>query len=567
MAKTSDSSQSIRDRKRLVLIVDDELINRDILCNILQDDFDTITASDGKSALELIRKTRDILSLVLLDLLMPGMHGLELIRILKNDPDLKTIPVIVMTTDQEAEVESLKLGASDFISKPYPKREVVVTRVERAIELSEDRDLIKNTERDVLTGLYNRDYFYRYARQFDQHYKDLDMDAIVVDVHHFHMVNERYGKAYGDEVLKNISDKLREVFYESGAIICRKMADTFMVYCPHRTDYQELLDWITEGLSGDNTNNRICLRMGVYPIVDKSIEMEQRFDRAKLAADTVRGNYVQNIAFYDKRLHEEQLYAEQLLEDFHEALKKQQFTVFYQPKYDIRPDVPVLASAEALVRWKHPKLGIISPGVFIPLFEENGMIRELDQYVWRTAAMQIREWKDRFGYAVPVSVNVSRVDMYDPALMGIFQNLLQEFSLTSGELLLEITESAYTQDSDQMIRVVKDLRASGFRVEMDDFGTGYSSLSMISSLPIDALKLDMNFIRNAFREERDTRLIEVIIDIAEYLSVPVIAEGVETEEQFRVLKSMGCDIVQGYYFSRPVPAPEFEVFLKQKKQS
>lgn len=567
MAKTSDSSQSIRDRKRLVLIVDDELINRDILCNILQDDFDTITASDGKSALELIRKTRDILSLVLLDLLMPGMHGLELIRILKNDPDLKTIPVIVMTSDQEAEVESLKLGASDFISKPYPKREVVVTRVERAIELSEDRDLIQNTERDVLTGLYNRDYFYRYARQFDQHYKDLDMDAIVVDVHHFHMVNERYGKAYGDEVLKNISDKLREVFYESGAIICRKMADTFMVYCPHRTDYQELLDWITEGLSGDNTNNRIRLRMGVYPIVDKSIEMEQRFDRAKLAADTVRGNYVQNIAFYDKRLHEEQLYAEQLLEDFHEALKKQQFTVFYQPKYDIRPDVPVLASAEALVRWKHPKLGIISPGVFIPLFEENGMIRELDQYVWRTAAMQIREWKDRFGYAVPVSVNVSRVDMYDPALMGIFQNLLQEFSLTSGELLLEITESAYTQDSDQMIRVVKGLRASGFRVEMDDFGTGYSSLSMISSLPIDALKLDMNFIRNAFREGRDTRLIEVIIDIAEYLSVPVIAEGVETEEQFRVLKSMGCDIVQGYYFSRPVPAPEFEVFLKQKKQS
>ena len=419
----------------------------------------------------------------------------------------------------------------------------------------------------MLTGLYNRDYFYRYARQFDQHYKDLDMDAIVVDVHHFHMVNERYGKAYGDEVLKNISDKLREVFYESGAIICRKMADTFMVYCPHRTDYQELLDWITEGLSGDNTNNRIRLRMGVYPIVDKSIEMEQRFDRAKLAADTVRGNYVQNIAFYDKRLHEEQLYAEQLLEDFHEALKKQQFTVFYQPKYDIRPDVPVLASAEALVRWKHPKLGIISPGVFIPLFEENGMIRELDQYVWRTAAMQIREWKDRFGYAVPVSVNVSRVDMYDPALMGIFQNLLQEFSLTSGELLLEITESAYTQDSDQMIRVVKGLRALGFRIEMDDFGTGYSSLSMISSLPIDALKLDMNFIRNAFREGRDTRLIEVIIDIAEYLSVPVIAEGVETEEQFRVLKSMGCDIVQGYYFSRPVPAPEFEVFLKQKKQS
>jgi len=204
--------------------------------------------------------------------------------------------------------------------------------------------------------------------------------------------------------------------------------------------------------------------------------------------------------------------------------------------------------------------------VFIPLFEENGLIQQLDLYVWREAAAQIRDWKERLGVSVPVSVNVSRIDMYDPNLISTFQELLEENALRPDELLLEITESAYTQDSAQIISTVNRLRDLGFRIEMDDFGTGYSSLNMISSLPIDALKLDMKFIRNAFRDGRDTRLIEVIIDIADYLSVPVIAEGVETLEQLNALRAMGCDMVQGYYFSKPVPAPEYEAFITQRRR-
>ena len=207
--------------KRLILIVDDEAINRELLNLNLQDEFETIFACDGESALEIIRENGDILSLILLDLLMPGLHGLDLIKILKNDQDLKHIPVIVLTADQEAEVTSLKLGAADFIPKPYHKKDVVLTRVERAIELSEDRDIIHHTERDNLTGLYNREYFYRYAQQFDQHHKDMDMDAIVVDVHHFRMINERYGKAYGDDILRRIGEKVRDMVRDSGGIVCR----------------------------------------------------------------------------------------------------------------------------------------------------------------------------------------------------------------------------------------------------------------------------------------------------------------------------------------------------------
>ena len=551
--------------KRLILVVDDELINREILGNILAQDYELIYAADGTQAVQMIEEYHEILSLVLLDLLMPDMNGMEVLKHIRNTPELAHIPVIVMTSEASAEVESLRFGAIDFIPKPYNQPEVITARVRRTIELSEDRQIINSTERDSLTGLYNREYFYRYAEQYDQHHKDMNMDAIVVDVNHFHMINERYGKAYGDQVLRRIGEKVREMVRDSGGIVCRRESDTFMVYCPHRDDYKAILENASVGLAGDETAiNRVRLRMGVYSDVDKSIDIERRFDRAKLAADTVRGSFSKTIAFYDSALHEAEIYDEQLLEDFHKAISERQFKVFYQPKFDIRPEIPVLASAEALVRWKHPKLGMISPGVFIPLFENNGLIQQLDAFVWREAAAQIRDWKQRFDLVVPVSVNVSRVDLYDPNLIDTLLALMEDFELLPSEFLLEITESAYTQDSVQIIETVNRLRSLGFQIEMDDFGTGYSSLNMISSLPIDALKLDMHFIRSAFAARKDTRMLEVIIDIADYLSVPVIAEGVETEEQLLALKAMGCDLVQGYYFSRPIPAPEYEIFIAER---
>ena len=441
MLKTHEKFHSANGKRR-VLIVDDELINRELLRLVLEDEFETLIATDGESALELIRRNSDTLSLIMLDLLMPGMHGLEVLRILKEDQAMRHIPVIVLTADREAEVESLGMGAVDFIPKPYPDREIILARVMRTIELAEDRDIIQYTERDGLTGLYNREYFFRYARQFDQHHKDLDMDAIVVDVHHFHMINERYGKAYGDDVLRRIGEKVREMVGDSGGIVCRREADTFLVYCPHREDYQAILDNASVRLAGDSGRvNRVRLRMGVYANVDKTIEMERRFDRAKMAADTVRSNYLNSIALYDNALHEEEIYAERLLEDFPDALSQRQFKVFFQPKFDIRPDIPVLASAEALVRWIHPELGFISPGKFIPLFEENGLIQQLDLYVWRETAAQIRNWKDRLNFSVPVSVNVSRVDMYDPNLVDIFRRLLNEFNLTAEDIGTEVVET------------------------------------------------------------------------------------------------------------------------------
>ncbi|MBE6725805.1 MAG: EAL domain-containing protein [Ruminococcaceae bacterium] len=554
--------------KRQLLIAEDEMINREILGEMLKNDYELIFAEDGAEAMAKIRQYRDTLSLVLLDILMPVMSGLEVLKAVKEDEDLSRLPVIVTTAEKETEIESLNLGAVDFIPKPYPPVGVIQARVKRIIELSEDREIIQSTERDELTGLYNKDYFYRYAEQYDQHHRETETDAIVVDVNHFHMINERYGRAYGDEVLRRIGSRFVELVNEAGGIVGRRESDTFMVYCPHREDYSSLLENASIRLAGeDSAENRVRLRMGVYANADKTIDTERRFDRAKLAADTVRGSFTNQIGLYDDSLHQRQLFAEQLIEDFPAAIAEKQFKVFYQPKFNVKPDTPVLTSAEALVRWIHPTLGMISPGVFIPLFEENGLIQKLDTYVWEETARQIREWKDTMDYAIPVSVNVSRIDMYDPKLMDTLGRILSEHGLSGRDMLLEVTESAYTQDSAQIVETVKKLREMGFRIEMDDFGTGYSSLNMISTLPIDALKLDMHFIRDAFREGGNTHMLEVIIELANYLAVPVIAEGVETEEQLHALKSLGCDIVQGYFFSKPVPSRDFEPFILQKKEA
>ena len=562
----ADGEEDILRFKRCVLIVEDELINQKILGKMLGDGYRLLYASNGVEALEQIKGNVEDLALVLLDLQMPHMSGMEVLKVMKEETELCDIPVIVMTADQSAEVDCLKIGAIDFIPKPYPSAEIIQARVNRCIELSEKRSIIQSTERDGLTGLFNTDYFLRFVRMYDQQYMDMPMDAIVLDVNHFHMLNERYGKQYGDSVLSRLGKRVRQISREVGGLGCRRAADTFYIYCPHQEDYGGILDKASEGLVGEDVSeDRVRLRLGVYSQVDKSLQIERRFDYAKAAANTVKSGYPKAIGIYDTEMHEKELYRERLLEDFKPSLEGGRFMTYFQPKFDICPETPVLASAEALARWNHPELGMISPGEFIPLLEDNGLILELDRFVWRETAAQIRDWKDRFGFSVPVSVNVSRIDMLTPNLEAVFGEILEAYRLNADDFLLEITESAYTGDAEQVIATAKRLRDMGFRIEMDDFGTGYSSLGMLSSLPIDALKLDMSFVRSAFGETRDARMIELILDIAEYLRVPVVAEGVETEEQYLELKALGCDLAQGYFFSKPVPPEAFRRFLEQRK--
>ena len=549
--------------RRRVLVVEDESVNRDILASVLRPEFEVLLAEDGREALARVGEYGDTISLILLDLIMPNMPGQEVLRRVKDDPATRGIPVIVASGDRAQEIACLQAGAADFIQKPYPEAGVIRARVRRAIELSEDREILRSTERDPLTGLYNREFFLSYAAQFDHFHPRVAMDAIVLDINRFSILAERHGRTYADAVLRRVGERVREMVHSDGGLVCRGGTDVFLVYCPHREDYKALLENASAGLNVDepHPNSRVRLRMGVYSNVDKSVDVERRFHRARAAADSVRSSYTRSIGIYDERLYKSEAYAERLLEDFPRAIAEGQFKVYYQPKYDVRPDLPVLSGAEGLVRWDHPDLGMLGPGVFIPLFEENGLIQELDHYVWREALRQIRAWKDTLGTAVPVSVNISRVDMYDPSLIYYLQGLLEQYELLPQDLRLEVTESAYAEDARQIIEMVKKLRLLGHQVEMDDFGTGYSSLNMLSEMPVDCLKLDMKFVRSAFAGERDTHMLEVILDIAGHLHVPVVAEGVETIEQLEGLREIGCAFVQGYFFSPPVPPEQFAALL------
>ena len=558
-------SEAILNVKRYVLIAEDEIISRLMLGESLENDYEILYAGDGLEALEQITLHKNDLALVMLDLQMPRMGGMEVLKALKAEPSTRHIPILVLTSDQTMEADCLRLGAMDFITKPYPAPEIIMARVNKCIELSENREIIQSTARDSLTSLFNIDYFLRYVHLFDQHYSDKAMDAVVLDVNHFHMINERYGRQYGNTVLRGIGERIRAVAREIGGVGCRQGADTFLIYCPHLEDYADILEKVSAGTGeGENASNRVRMRLGVYACVDKTLDIEHRFDYAKAAADSVKNSYIKSIGVYDAEMHRAELFRNRLVEDFRPSIEQDCFPVYYQPKFDIRPEKPQLCSAEALVRWDHPDYGLIGPAEFIPILEENGLILELDQYVWRKVACQIRAWKDQYGFSVPVSVNVSRIDTLTPDLKAIFLDILKSCRLTVDDLALEITESAYAGDSEQVISSVKELRGMGFRIEMDDFGTGYSSLGMLTNLPIVALKLDMSFIQSAFGEKRDMRIIEMVIDIADYLQIPVIAEGVETEEQYRTLKAMGCDLVQGFYFSKPVPPEAFGRFLLER---
>ena len=425
----------------------------------------------------------------------------------------------------------------------------------RAVRIA--NSLISATETDDLTGLLNRKYFFQYANRLYHGHPNTPMDAIVLNIEQFHSVNALHGRELGNIVLRHLGDEIRAIARKNKGIAGRFEADRFDIYCNHISDYNAILDYLQATMDKLVPNANILLRMGVMPYQPK-IEPMQLFDRAHTACNMARGHYKKHLVIYDQTVSEREIYEQRLVNDLRHALDAKEFEVYFQPKFDIQSETPTLVGAEALVRWHHPDLGMVPPGDFIPLLEKNGQISLLDKYVWNEAASKIAYWRDRFCKLLPVSVNLSRIDVFDPALEETLDGILARYSLNHNLFKLEVTESAYTENADHVLHVVTGLREKGYKVEMDDFGTGYSSLNMLSYMPIDVLKLDREFIRNIENTEKARHLVILILDIAKNLKVPVIAEGVETELQLNFLKESGCQMVQGFYFSKPLPANEFE---------
>ena len=552
--------------RRTVLVVEDELVNSQLLGYILSEEYNVLYAEDGEKALAVLGENKGHISMVLTDIKMPVMDGFSLISVMRADADLGRIPIMVLTSESDYEEKSLQLGAIDFLTKPYDMPSIIKARVRRIIELSEGRMIISATEKDFITGLYTREFFFEYGQRRENYNAALPLDAVVIDLDRFHVINELYGRGFGNKVLKTVARTISSFASKRHGMASRYEKDVFFVLCSHIDSYDDLVEEIKESLKKLNSGIRFGLRVGVFAGVNPKVSLLQQFDKARNACNSLRADRLSSVVFYSEEMHKKELLEERLLNEMQKALDEKQFEVWYQPKFGIRGEEPVLRSAEALVRWRHPELGMISPGIFIPLFEKSGLIERLDRYVWSEAAAQVKKWKKELGLAISVSVNVSRIDLFDSELESVLLGILKENGLDFKDLLLEITESAYSEDSSQLVEVIRGLRSAGFCIEMDDFGSGYSSLKSLAEMPVDIIKLDMSFIRRIHENKTTFRMVELVIEMAKSLGVPVIAEGVENDEQYRLLKQIGCDFVQGYYFSRPLPVADFEAFVEKGRK-
>lgn len=549
--------------KKMVLVIDDNYMNRLILKNILDSEYRVLQAENGEEALEILRKKKDNISAVLLDTVMPVMDGYAFLSEKLKDEELVHIPVIVTAQyeDEALEVEALSRGASDFLAKPY-RPAIILHRLANIIKIRESSSFINKIEKDSLTGIYNKDFFYFKCTNFFKDIPQKNYYIVFADIERFKLVNDIYGSKQGDALLKYTADVIRDEIGENG--ICgRSEADHFLMCIVDVSNIKELLNNISKRVSEFNKNMNIVIHYGIYQVEDKNISIELMCDRAIIAASMVKNRYNIKYSYYDDSIRKKLLQEQIMINDMRPSLAEKRFKVYYQPKYDFKTEK--IVGVEALVRWDHPQLGMISPGIFIELFEKSGFITEIDHFVWEEACKKLKEWKERKYENLSISVNVSRINLYNNNLPEILIDMVKKYNISPHSLHLEITESAYTENSEQIIEGVKRLKKIGFIIEMDDFGTGYSSLNMLSKLPIDILKLDMSFVHSIEKDKNSKIMLKVIMNLAKELNLVVVAEGVETEKQVDTLKGMGCQYAQGYYYSPPVSEEKLDqMFIEDK---
>ena len=549
-------------RKKRVLVVEDNELNRELLCQILSQEYDVMEAENGQVALEILKEHKNSISLIFLDVVMPVMDGYTFLNRLRSDSSMSFIPVVVTTqgSSEEDEVNALSHGATDFVPKPY-RPKIILHRAANLIELRENAAMVNQFMYDRLTGLFSREYFYQKVQERLNDSTGTSYAIVCSNVENFKVYNDIFGIRAGDEVLRRIADLFREMMGENG-LCARYGTDRFL--CLMRQ--ARLPEWMRVHSSAEKLPglSNIELKWGVYKISNRAVPVEKMCDRAFLVADSIKGRYNQRSGIYDDVLRDKLLREQAITESMETALAEGQFSVYLQPKYWLQNDT--MAGAEALARWVHPELGFMNPGEFIPLFEKNGFITKLDRYVWEQTCKKLQQWRQEGYPDIAVSVNVSRADVYQEDLPATMSSLVAQYGIEPRQLHLELTESAYTENPNQIIAVVDELRNRGFVIEMDDFGSGYSSLNMLNQVHFDILKLDMKFIQTETAKPGEMSIMRFVVNLAKWLNLSTVAEGVETKAQLERLRDVGCDYAQGYYFSRPLPVQEFEKLLAAEKK-
>ena len=543
-------------RRKYVLIVDDCQQDRMAVADVLRSDYDILEACNGKQALEILSRKRAQISLIMLDLMMPVMDGYEFLEMYRKRKEYSYLPVVVCTTedDPEREQKSLELGAWDFVLKNSSPG-IMRLRAGNAIEKSKVRFL----EYDFLTGIYGQQKFYQATRELLDQRAGANFAFIHFDIDRFRIINTLYGSKEGDRLIHFVAGAIRQVMTAYGrGTYGRLGGDVFGMCVPYEDGaaIYHILEGIRAEIRKHSVHYYLETCAGIYLVDDPDMEVAAMHDNAEIAAAQCKGQYMVHDVLYTEEIGQKVLREQHIIDEMDAALAEQQFIVYFQPKYQLKKMAPY--GAEALVRWKKPSGEIVLPNEFIPIFERNGFITKLDYYVWEKVCQFIDSELSQGRNPAPISVNVSRVNLYNPDFMDSLIDLIHRYHIPPHYLNLELTESVFSEDAELIQRAVNYLHDAGFTILMDDFGSGYSSLNILKDVDLDVLKIDMKFFSKGNTAEKGAKIIEAVIRMAESLDMMVIAEGVEEKHQVDFLNDLGCDYIQGYYFGRPMSQDQYE---------
>lgn len=428
------------------------------------------------------------------------------------------------------------------------------------LQKQESEILQKKVQIDPVSKAFNRAYFYEKAKEMISD-SDGEMCIVMMDIMNFKVVNDLYGMANGDRVLSQVARELEKLGQDKDFIVARFSGDHFYM-CMKRSDFENTK--FPKKFKAFVGNMDLNVSYGVFLVEEqKDVPINIMCDRASLAAHNKDGKVVDYIRYYSDAERKKILKEQEIENEMEQALDERQFCVFVQPKYDLSREQ--IVGGEALVRWKHPKKGMIPPFEFIGVFEKNGFIIRLDYFVWEETCKLLSKLKKEGYGGYPISINVSRAHFYGNGLIEKLQGLIEKYDLEPQELELEITETICAEDPEIIYKKVRQLQEAGFKVAMDDFGSGYSSLNMLKEMPLDIIKMDLKFLDGGDNEEKSHYILQTLISLAQNMKLLVVVEGVETKVQVEFLRDIGSYYAQGYYFSKPVEIATYESMLKENR--
>ncbi len=542
-----------RPKESNILLVGINAENEALLEDIVSEKYEVKKAS-AENALKVLYDKSNSFSAAIIN----RKDALSILKEIRSNPEYEKIPVLICTDvdNAEDEEELLQLEVLDFLKIPFNKSRVL-NRLKTAIKLSEANRVIDELERDELTGLLTRKAFLRKVSHVINDNREKSYCIIAFDFDNFKSSNSLYGVEKCNEFLAYTAHEMMKAQPEG--ISGRYGGDQYILFFDYEKNVNiERLNTLTKKILDTAPIPHQIVKMGVYSPIDTDAPLVINCDRAFLAISEIKGKYGKNLAFFEDDLQNHLLNEQRIIETMERGLEENQFQVFYQPKHETVTGH--IAGAEALVRWNHPEYGFMAPNQFIPLFERNGFITKLDFFVLEQVCKDIKRWQQDGLPLIPISVNVSRFDFLDEGCIQKQLDFIEDYGINHNLLHMEVTESLYSENTDLIISQVKKTQDLGFMIEMDDFGAGYSSLGLLSTFPLNIIKLDISFVRNIKTNEI---VIENIIKMAHRMGLLTIAEGVETLEEYKILKSLGCDFIQGFYFSKPLPVREFETYLKK----